>query len=116
MGAIAEMAEQVLVMYAGKKVEEAPVDEILSAPRHPYTQGLIACVPHLHAEPPQERLPLAEIPGVVPSVAELSRGGCPFAPRCSHVIDRCRSEMPAPATVGSRHVAACWLHQPEAAA
>ncbi len=111
MGAIAEMADQVVVMYAGRKVEDAPVDEILSAPMHPYTQGLIACVPHLHAEPPIERQKLAEIPGVVPSVTELNRGGCPFAPRCSDVMDHCREAMPAPCSVGDRHTVSCWLRQ-----
>ena len=116
MGAIAEMADQVLVMYAGKKVEDAPVDEILSAPMHPYTQGLIACVPHLHAEPPLERPQLAEIPGVVPSVAELSRGGCPFAPRCSEVMDQCRTAMPAPTAVGDQHTVACWRRHSGASA
>ena len=116
MGAIAEMAQRVVVMYAGRKVEEAPVDEMLTNPKHPYTSGLIACVPHLEADPGPERPPLMEIPGVVPSVAELGRGGCPFAPRCAEAMDRCRQEMPRETIVGVDHTAACWLYLDEAAA
>ena len=110
MGAIAEMAQRVVVMYAGRKVEEAPVDEMLTNPKHPYTRGLIACVPHLEAEPGEDRKALTEIPGVVPSVAELGKGGCPFAPRCAEAMDRCRREMPPETVVGQDHTAACWLH------
>ena len=110
MGAIAEMAQRVVVMYAGRKVEEAPVDEMLTNPKHPYTRGLIACVPHLEADPALERPPLMEIPGVVPSVAELGRGGCPFAPRCAEAMDRCRQDMPPETAVGEDHTAACWLY------
>jgi len=113
MGVIAEMAQRVLVMYAGRMVEEAPVDEMLTLPRHPYTQGLIACVPHLHAEPALVPEPLLEIPGVVPSVAELGRGGCPFAPRCSHRMPRCDERMPPQSRVGHEHDTACWLHTVE---
>ncbi len=109
MGVIAEMAERVVVMYAGRKVEEGPVDEILTAPRHPYTRGLITCVPHLLAEPPAERPPLMEISGVVPSLAELGRGGCPFAPRCGEALPRCREAMPPAVDTGPSHTAACWL-------
>ncbi|HZD24761.1 MAG TPA: ABC transporter ATP-binding protein [Alphaproteobacteria bacterium] len=116
MGVIAEMAQRVVVMYAGRKVEDGPVEEILSNPRHPYTRGLIACVPHLQAEPPVERPPLLEIPGVVPSLAELGRGGCPFAPRCGEAMQRCREAMPGQTEVGTGHHAACWLTQQEAAA
>ena len=116
MGAIAEMAQRVVVMYAGRKVEEAPVDEMLTNPKHPYTRGLIACVPHLEAVPGPERHALMEIPGVVPSVAELGRGGCPFAPRCSEAMDRCRREMPPETGVGADHTAACWLYTEREAA
>ena len=109
MGVIAEMTQRVVVMYAGRKVEDGPVGQILSNPSHPYTQGLIACVPHLQAEPPVERPLLTEIPGVVPGLAELGRGGCPFAPRCAHAMDKCRQTMPPPTSVGEGHSAACWL-------
>ncbi len=111
MGAIAEMADRVVVMYAGRKVEMADVDDMLARPSHPYSQGLITCVPHLQATPPKERPPLPEIPGVVPSVAELGRGGCPFAPRCAHAMLVCRREMPGIRTVGVNHEAACWLNE-----
>jgi len=116
MGAIAELAERVVVMYAGRKVEDAPVDEMLGNPSHPYTRGLIACVPHLEPDPPLERQPLTEIPGVVPSLAELGKGGCPFVPRCGFAHDRCRAEMPPPFDVRGRHHASCWLLDPRAAA
>ncbi|HJM51369.1 MAG TPA: ABC transporter ATP-binding protein [Alphaproteobacteria bacterium] len=109
MGAIAEMAQRVVVMYAGRKVEEGPVDEILANPKHPYTQGLIVCVPHLLAEPPAQRQPLMEIPGVVPALTELGKAGCPFAPRCAQAMERCRQAMPPPHDVRPGHVAACWL-------
>ncbi len=116
MGAIAEMASRVVVMYAGRKVEEGPVDDMLADPQHPYTKGLISCVPHLQAEPPPERSPLAEIPGVVPAITGLGRGGCPFAPRCSHAMTRCREEMPRPTAVREDRVALCWLLDEAAAA
>ncbi|MDP6345588.1 MAG: ABC transporter ATP-binding protein, partial [Alphaproteobacteria bacterium] len=109
MGVIAEMAQRVVVMYAGRKVEDAPVDEMLTNPKHPYTRGLIACVPHLQAVPSAERPPLTEVPGVVPSIVELGRGGCPFAPRCAQAMARCREQMPPPTAVVEGHQAACWL-------
>jgi oligopeptide/dipeptide ABC transporter ATP-binding protein len=96
-------------MYAGRKVEEGPVDEILANPKHPYTQGLIVCVPHLLAEPPAQRQPLMEIPGVVPALTELGKAGCPFAPRCAQAMERCRQAMPPPHDVRPGLVAACWL-------
>ncbi|MEQ8348061.1 MAG: ABC transporter ATP-binding protein [Sneathiellaceae bacterium] len=114
MGAIAEMADRVVVMYAGRQAEEGPVVEILERPRHPYTQGLIACVPHLTAEPPPERLPLTEIPGVVPPLSALGRG-CAFAPRCPQAFDRCLAEAPPILPVGPQHRAACWLNAQEGA-
>ncbi len=115
MGAIAEMADRVVVMYAGRIIEAGPVDEILYDPRHPYTQGLINCVPHLEAEPAPERPPLTEIPGVVPALTDLGRG-CPFAPRCAHAMDRCDTEMPPTVSTGVDHSGACWLLDQEAAA
>ena len=108
MGAIAEMAQRVVVMYAGRKVEDGPVDEILTNPKHPYTSGLIGCVPHLSPDPSEERLPLMDIPGVVPPMTRLGQG-CPFAPRCSEALDKCRSEIPAQSVVGENHRVSCWL-------
>ncbi len=115
MGVIAEMTERVVVMYAGRKVEDGPVAEILGRPLHPYTIGLIACVPHLHVNPPLERPPLLEIPGVVPSMTKLGQG-CPFAPRCEHAMDKCRAEMPPRLNVSAQHNVACWLVEGEGAA
>ncbi|MDP6815875.1 MAG: ABC transporter ATP-binding protein [Alphaproteobacteria bacterium] len=109
LGVVAEWANRVVVMYAGRKVEDAPVDEMLTNPKHPYTRGLIACVPHLQAVPSAERPPLTEVPGVVPSIVELGRGGCPFAPRCAQAMARCREQMPPPTAVVEGHQAACWL-------
>ncbi len=108
MGAIAEMTDRVTVMYAGRVVEEGPVEAILEAPRHPYTQGLIACVPQLDPNPGRERPPLEEIPGVVPAMTRLG-SGCAFAPRCKHAFARCHDERPERLPVGSGHSAACWL-------
>ena len=109
MGAIAEMADRVMVMYAGRIVEEAATDEILESPKHPYTRGLISCVPHMEEEPPVERAALTEIPGVVPALTDLG-AGCSFAPRCDHATDLCRREAPQPFASGADHRVACWLH------
>jgi len=113
MGVVAEMADRILVMYAGRKLEEGRTREILDAAVHPYTQGLIACVPHLEAEPGPERPPLVEIPGMVPSLAEVGEG-CPFAPRCSRAEARCGEAMPGLSRFGSAHQAACWVAAREA--
>jgi peptide/nickel transport system ATP-binding protein len=108
MAAIAEMANRVVVMYAGRKVEEGPVEKILVEPRHPYTKGLISCVPHLMMHPPSERPPLPEIRGIVPSALRLF-DGCPFSPRCASAAERCTAEMPPAFDLGPDHSAACWL-------
>ncbi len=112
MGAIAEMTERVVVMYAGRKVEDGPVDEILAAPRHPYTLGLIACVPHLSLKIASERPLLVEIPGIVPSLTQIGKG-CPFAPRCNQVMDKCRQDMPPRREVSTQHSVACWRVEQE---
>jgi len=108
LGVVAEMAQRVVVMYAGRKVEEAPVRELFRRPRHPYTVGLLNSVPHLgatrgRATPPR----LAEIQGMVPSLRE-EIVGCAFAPRCPFVTDRCRREAPVLETKGTGHVVACF--------
>ncbi len=108
MGVINEMTDRVLVMYAGRIVEEGAVEVILEHPRHPYTQGLIRCVPHLDPDPKPERPPLVEIPGVVPALSELGRG-CAFAPRCAHATNRCRAERPPVFQETGGHRSACWL-------
>ncbi|MGH7096919.1 MAG: ABC transporter ATP-binding protein [Stellaceae bacterium] len=108
LGVVAEMAERVVVMYAGRKAEEAPVAELFRRPLHPYTQGLLASVPRLgaslgRAEPPR----LAEIRGTVPSLREAIPG-CPFAPRCGHASEICRREMPVFEEKAPGHFAACF--------
>jgi peptide/nickel transport system ATP-binding protein len=108
LGVVAEMAERVLVMYAGRKVEEAPVRLLLRTPRHPYTAGLLGAVPKLGSSVSGAPVPkLAEIKGTVPSLREPIIG-CAFAPRCVLADDRCRREAPALDQVGDGHLAACW--------
>jgi len=108
MGSVAEMAERVVVMYAGRKIEEGYVDDILARPRHPYTRGLIACVPHLLETVSTERPSLQEIPGMVPPLSEFGFVGCLFAPRCDRVETRCWQEKPQVTQVTSTQGAACW--------
>jgi peptide/nickel transport system ATP-binding protein len=101
LGVVAEMAERVVVMYAGRRVEEAPVRSIFASPRHPYTQALLAAVPKLGQG---KRAALAEIPGIVPSMRE-EMVGCAFAARCSFATDLCRRVAPEIARVGGNLVA-----------
>jgi len=108
MASVAEMAERVMVMYAGRKVEEGPVEEILTNPLHPYTQGLIRCVPHLMETISPERQDLHEIPGIVPPISHFGRNQCLFAPRCSFVEDRCLNQRPLDSKRTSEHLTACW--------
>ena len=108
MASVAEMAERVMVMYAGRKVEEGPVEEILTNPLHPYTQGLIRCVPHLMEKISPERQDLHEIPGIVPPISHFGRNECLFAPRCSFVEDRCLNQRPMDSKRASEHLTACW--------
>jgi peptide/nickel transport system ATP-binding protein len=107
MGVIAETAQRVIVMYAGKVVEEATVQVLFSAPRHPYTQGLIRSIPRLDgAATHQARL--QAIPGTVPSLLDPAPG-CRFAPRCPYARDECRRETPPLREVGAGHKVACVL-------
>jgi len=108
LGVVAEMAQRVVVMYAGRKVEEAPVKELFRRPRHPYTVGLLNSIPHLGASRGRAMAPrLAEIPGMVPSLRE-EIVGCAFAPRCPFVTERCRREAPVLETKAAGHVVACF--------
>jgi peptide/nickel transport system ATP-binding protein len=104
MGVVAESAQRVMVMYAGKVVEEAPVAEIFRSPRHPYTQGLIKSIPRLDTVPGTRRLDT--IPGVVPSLLDPAPG-CRFAARCPYAIDECRAATPALREISLGHTAAC---------
>ena len=106
MGAIAEMADRVAVMYAGRVVETGAADDVIDHPLHPYTRGLIGCIPTLDGEVGADRLPpLAEIPGIVPPL-HLLGDFCPFADRCPLVHERCRESDPA--LVGQPHAVACY--------
>lgn len=107
MGAVAEMADRMIVMYAGRKAEEGPVDPVLDHPRHPYTKGLISCVPHLIAELTEDRPELTEVPGIVPSLADFGQNACLFSSRCAQADDHCRSERPLDVSFGSQR-SACW--------
>jgi peptide/nickel transport system ATP-binding protein len=108
LGVVAEMAHRVVVMYAGRKVEEAPVEGLFERPLHPYTRGLLGSMPHLGDSLVQEkRLRLVEIPGMVPSLREETPG-CLFAPRCPHATARCRAEVPTMQEYLPGHGAACW--------
>ena len=107
LGVVAEMAQRVVVMYAGRKVEEAPVEALFAHPRHPYTEGLLKSIPRLEEAGAAERPRLAEIPGMVPSLRE-EIAGCVFAPRCPYVTDRCRRDYPPLEQKAQGHFAACW--------
>ena len=107
LGLIAEMAKRVLVMYMGKVVEEAPVEDLFQEPLHPYTQGLLESIPWIGKKLKTGRRQLQEIPGIVPSLLELPEG-CKFHPRCSHGMDICRKEEPRLVQKDGRRVL-CWL-------
>ena len=107
MGVIAETAQRVAVMYAGKIVETAPVDELFRAPRHPYTQGLIRSIPRIDvAATSKQRLEV--IPGVVPNLVDPAPG-CRFAPRCPHARAQCTAETPPLREVAPGQLVACIL-------
>jgi peptide/nickel transport system ATP-binding protein len=107
LGVVAQTAQRVIVMYAGKKVEEADVETLFANPRHPYTRGLMASIPAVPAIGGQQNARLTEIPGTVPSLTRLPVG-CAFAPRCAFAVERCRSEYPPLEDFGGNHFAACW--------
>src|SRR5262249_53420533 len=94
LGVVAEVAERVMVMDAGSRVEEAPVAELFRSPRHPYTRGLLNAVPKLGASRAAAQTRLAEIPGVVPNLKQRV-AGCVFASRCAFARDLCRRVAPA---------------------
>ena len=108
MGAVAEMAERMIVMYAGRKAEEGPVDQVIDSPRHPYTKGLISCVPHLLDTLTDERPELTEIGGIVPSLRDFGKNECLFASRCTMADEKCRSNRPPEAEFDNQQRSACW--------
>ena len=103
LGVVAEVAHEVAVMYAGRIVEQAGVDELFAQPQHPYTIGLLGSIPKLHVR--QERLPAIE--GQVPD-PRLRLAGCRFAPRCPFAVEQCHREEPPLASVAAGHAVACW--------
>src|SRR5581483_5923880 len=109
MATIAEMTDRVAVMYGGHVVEQGATGDILDHPAHPYTRGLIACLPRVDGTPEERREPLTEIPGVVPSIWQLQTG-CPFMQRCPSAMPHCASDMPPAFPIAAGHWAACWLH------
>jgi peptide/nickel transport system ATP-binding protein len=102
LGVVAQVAGRVAVMYAGRIVEEGPVQEVLRAPKHPYTEGLLRAVPRL------VRQKLVPIPGTVPALDSLPKG-CAFAPRCSYRMAECEAAVPSLRSVNAQHTARCIL-------
>jgi len=108
MGVVAETADRVLVMYAGRVVEAAGVETLFHEPKHPYTQGLLQSVPNVD----DSLYPLNSIPGYMPKPGEIQRG-CPFHPRCREAVEKCRDHHPPSFAFGTEHVASCWLGEEE---
>lgn len=109
LGVIAETVQKVVVMYAGKVVEQAAVEEIFENPKHPYTQGLLNSLPKVGSDGFQKEK-LNTIRGIVPSLYDLP-GGCNFSPRCSRAMDVCRESEPELRQVEPGHFARCWLSE-----
>jgi peptide/nickel transport system ATP-binding protein len=105
MGVIAEMADRVAVMYAGRIVEVGPVRDVVLSPHHPYTRGLMGAIPPVAARVPR----LTQIPGSMPRLTAVP-AGCAFHPRCAHTFDRCTRERPERLVVAASTEAACWLY------
>jgi oligopeptide transport system ATP-binding protein len=106
LGIIAGLAQRVIVMYAGFIVEHASVDEVYDNPRHPYTISLLGALPRVDMSR-EERL--VSIPGLPPNLIGLPKG-CPFAPRCRFVADRCRQDNPPLISIAPNHEIACWVN------
>lgn len=110
LGVVANIAQEIAVMYSGVIVEKGKCDDIFYHPRHPYTWALIQSVPRLDLENKQE---LASIPGTPPDLLNPP-AGCPFCTRCQYCMEICKEEMPEKTDFGNGHTAACWLHHPMA--
>jgi len=106
LGIVAEMCDRIVVMYAGKIVEEGDVRTILKNPQHPYTKGLIQSVPRMDLDVKR----LYSIPGNVPNLHSLPKG-CLFAPRCESVMDKCKEAVPELVSLAPSHRSRCWLHE-----
>jgi peptide/nickel transport system ATP-binding protein len=113
LGVVAETTQRVVVMYAGRKVEEAPVEALFDNPLHPYTRGLMQAIPRLDVDADEAgtRPRLQEIPGMVPLLTSAIVG-CAFAARCGLATDRCRSQAPPVVDAGGGHAVACWEARP----
>jgi oligopeptide/dipeptide ABC transporter ATP-binding protein len=109
LGVIAEMAHKVVVMYAGKVVEQAPVERIFASPNHPYTQGLLQSLPRVDKDASGAKQRLQEIPGIVPSLLNLP-AGCKFASRCPSAMPQCKEQEPPLEQIAGGHYSACWLN------
>ena len=107
LGIVSKICDRVAVMYAGRIVEMGPVRQIFQSPAHPYTRALLESIPRLGARSNR----LTAIEGQPPDLARLP-AGCSFAPRCPHVMERCRVEAPPEFTVAAEQVSRCWLHAP----
>ncbi|WP_284723813.1 ABC transporter ATP-binding protein [Laceyella tengchongensis] len=110
LGVVADIADRVVVMYAGKVVESGKLEEIFYQPKHPYTWGLLGSMPRLDLSRDQELLPIM---GTPPNLLDPPKG-CPFAARCQHAMSICTQEMPELDEVSSTHQVACWLQHPMA--
>jgi oligopeptide/dipeptide ABC transporter ATP-binding protein len=107
LGVVAGTCERVMVMYAGRVVEEGPTDEVFARPRHPYTWSLLRSLPRVDSD---EREPLHPIEGMPPDLTARP-SGCAFHPRCPFVVDRCVSDVPVLEAAGNGQLAACWVTQ-----
>jgi peptide/nickel transport system ATP-binding protein len=108
LGVIAEMARDVAVMYLGRVVEQAPVDQIFHAPRHPYTQALLRSIPRIRSRARERLTPIA---GSVPHPYDRP-SGCPFHPRCAEFMaGRCDRQVPSLRAVGDQHTVSCFLYE-----
>ena len=105
LGVVAEICDKVCVMYAGKMVEQGPVDDIFYNPSHPYTVGLLRSMPRVDAESHERLIPIEGTPVDMLNPPE----GCPFAPRCEHTMKICLKKMPPYVEIGKDHRSACWL-------
>ena len=109
LGVVAEICDKVSVMYAGRMVEQGPVDDIFYRPAHPYTVGLLRSMPRVDAEEHERLIPIEGTPVDMLNPPE----GCPFAPRCPHAMKICLQKMPPYVEVGEGHRSACWLRVQE---
>jgi peptide/nickel transport system ATP-binding protein len=109
LGIVAETCQRVLVMYAGRMVEQAPAVSLFGQPRHPYTRGLLRALPRADPESDEScaRPRLTEIPGIVPALTQPI-AGCAFVPRCGFAVERCRLSPPALTAAEASHLVACW--------